>query len=208
MQWNMEEWMQKLKFDESGLIPAIVQDYVTHEVLTLAYMNKESLRITLEEEKPCFFSRSQKCLWRKGETRGDAQQLMAIASDDNGDALVVQVKKLDLAGYIGPERCFFNDLYENEETKPLSLEQLMDRIEEKKAQAWQAGGPGGLLEANRDRALKSAGESCADMLIAGAKQDKEGALQAIGELIYQILVLMAHMGISLEEVKGELARRY
>lgn len=175
MSWNVEEWMKKLKFDENGLIPAIVQDYRTQEVLTLAYMSRESLRITLEEKKTCFYSRSRQCLWRKGESSGTAQMVMSIALGSDGNALVLQVKKAEVDCRNGEECCFFNDLYEDDEYPFFSLDALMRSLKESHG---------------NDR------------------NKKEKAIYEICELVYHGLVLMVEMGISLEEVSSEMARRY
>ncbi len=208
MQWSMDEWMQKLKFDENGLIPAIVQDYVTHEVLTLAYMNKESLRITFEEKRTCFYSRSQKCLWRKGETSGNTQQLMAVSADCDGDALVVQVKKAGPACHTGEESCFYNDLYESDEEKPFSLKGLMNIIQDRKTNPKEGSYTTYLFVKGQEKILKKVGEECAEVLIAGAKNDKAETIYEIGDLTYHVMALMAQMGITLEEVGRELARRH
>ena len=205
MRWSMDEWMQKLKFDEEGLIPAIVQDYVTHEALGLAYMNKESLRITLDQKRPCFYSRSQKCLWRKGERSGDIQQVMAVSADPDGDALVVQVKKSSPACETGAGGCFVSDLYEGEEYKPLSLWEMMSLIAERGVQPPEAAAA---VPFSRESILGGLGAECAGLLVAGAANDRGKALQRITGLVSHGLALMTHLGISLEEVSQELVRRY
>ena len=138
---DYETLVSGLKFDEKGLIPVVVQDYVTHEVLTLAYMNRESLKITLEEKRTCFYSRSRQCLWRKGETSGNVQTLVSLTADCDGDALVAQVKKAGPACHTGSESCFFNGLYENEDIRPFSLSALMEVIAGRKTSPRRAATP-------------------------------------------------------------------
>lgn len=205
---DFEQLVSTLKFDEKGLIPAIVQDYVTHEVLTLAYMNKESLSITLKEGRTCFFSRSRQCLWRKGETSGNVQEVVSITADCDGDALLVQVKKAGPACHTGAESCFFNELYENEELRPFSLSSLMALLEGRKAQPKEGSYTTYLFEKGADKILKKVGEECTEVLIGGAKGDKAETTYELGDLVYHAMVLMVEMGISLEDLTRELARRH
>lgn len=203
--WEIEK---KLKFDESGLIPAIVQDYATHEVLTLAYMNRESLETSLREGRTCFYSRSRKCLWRKGETSGNVQHIVAMRADCDGDALVVEVKKQGPACHTGAESCFFNELYENEQIKPFSVSALNAVIAERKANPKEGSYTSYLFEKGPDKILKKVGEECAEVLIAAAKGDRAETVYELGDLAYHALVLMAEMGISYEELIRELAKRH
>ncbi len=208
MDEKMNQWIAGLKFDEKGLIPAIVQDYVTHEVLTLAYMNEESLRISLEEKRTCFFSRSRQCLWRKGESSGNVQEIVSITSDCDNDALVVQVKKAGPACHTGAESCFFNEGYEDENNRPFSLADLMKVIEGRKTDPVPGSYTTYLFEKGMDKILKKVGEECTEVLIAGAKGDKEETIYEIGDLVYHAMVLMIEMGITLEDAVRELARRH
>lgn len=205
---TFEEIEQKLKFDGQGLIPAIVQDYVTHEVLTLAYMNRESLRISLEEGRTCFFSRSRQCLWRKGETSGNTQKIVALRADCDGDALVVEVQKAGPACHTGAESCFFEELYEDETVKPFSLADLFQLIEGRRTNPVEGSYTTYLFEKGRDKILKKVGEECTEVLIAGAKNDREETVYELGDLVYHAMVLMTEMGISLEDVVRELAKRH
>ena len=205
---EFEANIEMLKFDENGLIPAIVQDYVTHEVLTLAYMNEESLRITLAEGNTCFFSRSRKCLWRKGETSGNTQRVVSIQADCDGDALVVQVKKAGPACHTGEESCFFEEVYTDTENRPFSLSALHGVIEDRRLNPKEGSYTTYLFEKGRDKILKKVGEECTEVLIAGAKQDKEETIYEIGDLTYHVLTLMSEMGITLEDVTRELAKRH
>lgn len=205
---DFDKLVSGLKFDDKGLIPAIVQDYVTHEVLTLAYMSPESLRITLSEGRTCFFSRSRQCLWRKGETSGNVQQVVSVTADCDGDALVVQVKKAGPACHTGAESCFGNELYENEDIRPFSLSDLMELIAGRKANPKEGSYTTYLFEKGRDKILKKVGEECTEVLIGGAKGDKAETTYELGDLAYHAMVLMTEMGITLEDVVRELARRH
>lgn len=205
---HVDELIRRLKFDENGLIPAVVQDYVTHEVLTLAYMNEESLRVTLAEKRTCFYSRSRKCLWRKGETSGNTQRVVFVMADCDGDALVVQVKKAGPACHTGAESCFFDELFEDEDIRPFSLSGLMELIAGRKIHPQEGSYTTYLFEKGRDKILKKIGEECTEVLIAGAKNDKEETVYELGDLMYHAMVLMVDMGVSLEDVTRELAKRH
>lgn len=198
----------RLKYDENGLIPAIVQDYVTHETLTLAYMNAESIAITLAEGRTCFWSRSRKCLWRKGETSGNTQEVVAITADCDLDALTVQVKKHGPACHTGEESCFFEPLCENEDIKPFSLSALYGVIKGRKDEPKEGSYTTYLFEKGRDKILKKVGEEATEVIIAGAKDDKDETVYELGDLMYHAMVLMADMGITMEDVTRELAKRH
>ena len=205
---TFEELESKLRFDAQGLIPAIVQDYVTHEVLTLAYMNRESLAISLMEGNTYFWSRSRNCLWRKGETSGNAQKIIAIRADCDGDALVVEVKKAGPACHTGAESCFFETVYEDEKLRSFSLADLLTLIQGRRDHPVEGSYTTYLFQKGREKILKKVGEECTEVLIAGAKGDREETIYELGDLVYHAMVLMTDMGISLEEVVRELARRH
>ncbi|NLO85155.1 MAG: bifunctional phosphoribosyl-AMP cyclohydrolase/phosphoribosyl-ATP diphosphatase HisIE [Clostridiales bacterium] len=205
---RFDDLVKNLKFDENGLLPAIVQDYITHEVLTLAYMNEESLKISLQEGQTCFFSRSRQCLWRKGETSGNVQQIVSITADCDADALVVQVKKQGPACHTGSESCFYDELYENEEIKPFSLSGLYQVIEGRRTTPKEGSYTTYLFDKGRDKILKKVGEECTEVLIAGAKDDLAETIYELGDLMYHALVLMVDMDISLEDVISELSKRH
>jgi len=205
---TFEEIESRLKFDEQGLIPAIVQDYVTHEVLTLAYMNRESLQISLVEGNTCFFSRSRQCLWRKGETSGNTQKIIALRADCDSDALVVEVKKAGPACHTGAESCFFDELYEDETLKSFSLTDLHALIDGRRTNPVEGSYTSYLFQKGRDKILKKVGEECTEVLIAGAKSDRDETIYELGDLVYHAMVLMSDMGISLEDVVRELAKRH
>ncbi len=203
-----QELLEQLKFDDAGLIPAVVQDYATHEVLTLAYMNRESLAISLAEGRTCFYSRSRKCLWRKGETSGNVQTIVAVRADCDGDALVVEVKKSGPACHTGAESCFMNELYENEDIRPFSIRALYNVIQSRKNEPKNGSYTTYLFEKGLDKILKKIGEESAEVIIAAAKGDREETIYELGDLLYHGMVLMAQMGITYEDMIRELAKRH
>ena len=198
----------ELKFDEKGLIPAIVQDHYTKEVLTLAYMNKESLAITIDERMTCFFSRSRQELWRKGETSGNRQHVVSITADCDGDALVVEVVKDGPACHTGAESCFFNEVYLSDELKAFSYEGLYELIKGRKTSPKEGSYTTYLFEKGMDKILKKVGEECTEVIIGGSKQDKEETIYEIADLTYHVMVLMVQMGITVEDITKELEKRH
>ena len=198
----------ELKFDEKGLIPAIVQDHYTKEVLTLAYMNAESLALTIAEQRTVFWSRSRQQLWRKGETSGHTQRVLEIRYDCDGDALVVEVIKSGPACHTGAESCFFNPVYVSDEVKQFSWEGLYRLIRGRRTQPKEGSYTTYLFEKGRDKILKKVGEECTEVLIGGAKNDREETIYEIADLAYHVLVLMVEMGITLEDITAEEAKRH
>ncbi|MBQ8686074.1 MAG: bifunctional phosphoribosyl-AMP cyclohydrolase/phosphoribosyl-ATP diphosphatase HisIE [Clostridia bacterium] len=199
---------EELKFDKDGLIPAIVVDTVTKEVLTLAYMNKESLEITLTKGLTCFYSRSRRQLWLKGETSGNYQHVVSVTADCDKDALVVKVEKDGPACHTGAESCFFNPLYINEEKHEFSLRGLYGLLLDRKAQMPQGSYTTYLFEKGLDKILKKVGEESTEVIIAGKAQDKKETIYEIADLAYHIMVLMVQSGITVDEVRAELASRH
>jgi phosphoribosyl-AMP cyclohydrolase / phosphoribosyl-ATP pyrophosphohydrolase len=202
------EIIDALKFDDAGLIPAIVQDYVTHEVLTLAYMSRESLQISLDEGRTCFYSRSRKCLWRKGETSGNVQRIVSMRADCDGDALVVEVKKSGPACHTGAESCFFKALYQDDEIPSFSVRALYDVIQSRKDDPKEGSYTTYLFQKGMDKILKKVGEESTEVIIAAAKGDRAETVYELGDLLYHGMVLMAEMGITYEELVRELAKRH
>ncbi len=200
--------INELKFDEKGLIPAIVQDYRTKEVLTVAYMNRESLEITLNEKRTCFFSRSRQKLWRKGETSGNVQNVVTIKADCDGDALVVEVDKTGPACHTGSESCFFNDLYENPDYKQFSYEKLYEMIKGRKTEKKEGSYTTYLFEKGLDKILKKVGEECTEVIIGAKGGSKEETIFEIADLAYHVMVLMVEAGISTSDIFDELASRH
>ena len=199
--------IKKLKFDEKGLIPAIVVDAETDQVLTLAYMNEESLRISMEKKLTCFWSRSRQELWLKGETSGYYQHIVSITADCDYDALVVKVTKDGPACHLGEESCFHNPVL-GEENAPFRLEGLYDLLMDRKATLPEGSYTTYLFQKGLDKILKKVGEESTEVIIAGKAQDKAETIYEIADLTYHVLVLMAEMGISVEEIKKELASRH
>lgn len=200
--------MDELKFDEKGLIPAIVVDAVTKKVLTLAYMNRESLKISMEKGLTCFFSRSRQELWLKGETSGNYQHIVSIKSDCDGDALLVSVEPEGPACHTGNTTCFYNDVWESDTLREFSLDALMDLIRGRKTEKKEGSYTTYLFEKGIDKILKKVGEECTEVIIAGKADDKSETIYEIADLAYHVMVLMIQMGISLEDIHKELASRH
>jgi len=200
--------ISKLKFDEKGLIPAIVVDSVTKRVLTLAYMNEESLRISLEKELTCFWSRSRQELWLKGETSGNYQHIVSITADCDGDALLVMVEPDGPACHLGNESCFEDRLWESGTRQEFSLRGLMRLIEGRKIEKKEGSYTTYLFEKGLDKILKKVGEECTEVIIAAKAEDKKETIYEIADLTYHVLVLMIEAGISLEDIHRELASRH
>ena len=200
--------IEQLKFDERGLIPAIVVDAVTKRVLTLAYMNRESLAITMEKELTCFWSRSREKLWLKGETSGNYQHVVSITADCDKDALVVTVEPDGPACHEGTTSCFHTPVYESEERHEFSLEGLMELIEGRKTEKKEGSYTTYLFEKGLDKILKKVGEETTEVIIAAKAEDKRETVYEIADLAYHVMVLMIQNGISLEEIHRELASRH
>ena len=198
----------ELRFDEKGLIPAIVQDHYTKEVLTLAYMNAETLALTIAEKRTVFWSRSRQEIWRKGETSGNVQKVVSITADCDGDALVVEVVKNGPACHTGAESCFFNEVYLSDEVKRFSWEGLYELIKGRKTDPKEGSYTTYLFEKGMDKILKKVGEESTEVVIAGAKKDKEEAIYEIADLAYHIMVLMVELGITVEDITREEEKRH
>ena len=199
---------EELKFDEKGLIPAVVTDHYTKEVLTVAYMNAESLKISMEEGRTCFYSRSRKTLWRKGETSGNVQHIVSITADCDKDALVVEVVKDGPACHTGAESCFFNKVYESEKFNDFSIDALYDLIKGRKTEKKEGSYTTYLFEQGIDKILKKVGEECTEVIIGGKGGDKAETVFEIADLTYHVLVLMVVMNILPKDIIAELAKRH
>ena len=200
--------IDKLKFDEKGLIPAIVVDGTSGDVLTLAYMNRESLEISIKEERTCFWSRSRQELWRKGETSGNAQHIIDITADCDYDSLVVKVNKDGPACHTGAESCFHNLLWESENNHAFTMEGHMDMLRGRKETPKEGSYTSYLFDKGLDKILKKVGEESTEVIIAGKAEDKAETIYEIADLAYHVMVLMLELGISLDDVKKELASRH
>ena len=199
--------LDELKFDEKGLIPAIVVDDETGKVLTLAYMNRESLAISMEKKLTCFWSRSRQELWLKGETSGNYQHIVSITADCDGDALEVRVKKDGPACHTGEESCFHNPVL-GENKEKFKLEGLYQLLQSRKRELPEGSYTTYLFQKGLDKILKKVGEESTEVIIAGKAEDKAETIYEIADLAYHVLVLMVQMGISVEDVHRELASRH
>lgn len=200
--------ISELKFDEKGLIPAIVVDADSKKVLTLAYMNKESLEISLKEKKTCFWSRSRQKLWRKGEESGNFQHILNIKADCDKDALTVTVKKDGPACHKGTDSCFNDDVFAVDGYSDFSLQTLVDLIRDRKINKKEGSYTTYLFDKGIDKILKKVGEECTEVIIAGKANDKAETIYEISDLVYHVLVMMIEMGISIDDIKSELASRH
>lgn len=201
--------IDELKFDEKGLIPAIVTDASTGAVLTLAYMNRESLEISMREGRTCFWSRSRRELWRKGETSGNYQEIVDITADCDRDALTVRVNKAGPACHLGNESCFVDKVFEAEDAKPhFSLDGLYELIEGRKTSPKDGSYTTYLFEKGIDKILKKVGEECTEVIIAAKGGDRAETVFEVSDLVYHVMVMMVEMGISCDDIIKELESRH
>ena len=203
-----QQTAQSLKFDAHGLITAIVQDHYTKQVLTLAYMNAETLALTIAEGRTVFWSRSRGQIWRKGETSGNVQRVVSITADCDKDALVVEVIKDGPACHTGAESCFFNPVYVSDELKQFTWQGLYDLIEGRKTDPQEGSYTSYLFDKGLEKILKKVGEECTEVIIAGGKRDRAETIFEISDLAYHVLVLMIELGISVEDITKELEKRH
>ena len=199
---------EELNWNDQGLIPAIVQDYYSKKTLMMAWMNRESLEISIREKMTCFYSRSRRTLWRKGETSGNRQHIVSVCADCDRDTLLIEVIKDGPACHTGAESCFFEPVYQNEEIGAFSYEGLYEMLKGRKTQPKEGSYTNYLFEKGPDKILTKVGEECTEVIIAAAKKDKEETVYEIADLCYHVMVLMAEAGISVEDVTKELAGRH
>ena len=200
--------IDELKFDENGLIPAIVVDAISRDVLMMAYMNKESLKISMEKELTCFWSRSRKELWLKGETSGNYQHIVSIIADCDKDTLLVYVEPDGPACHLGNKTCFEDEVFESDERKLFSYEALMELMKGRKIEKKEGSYTTYLFEKGLDKILKKVGEESTEVIIAAKAEDKKETIYEIADLAYHVMVLMIEAGISLEDINRELASRH
>ncbi len=200
--------ISELKFDAQGLIPAVVVDAASKKVLTLAYMNRESLEISMKEGRTCFWSRSRQELWRKGETSGNIQHIVDITADCDRDALVVTVNKEGPACHLGTDSCFNDKVFEGDQPAPFSVEGLYALLQGRKETLPEGSYTTYLFQKGLDKILKKVGEESTEVIIAGKANDKPETVYEIADLMYHVMVLMVEMGISVEDVTAELASRH
>lgn len=200
--------INELKFDEKGLIPVVVTDAESKKVLTLAYMNRESLQISMEKGLTCFFSRSRQKLWLKGETSGNYQHIVSIVADCDKDALEVKVKKDGPACHLGTDSCFENPVWNSDELSEFSVDLLYKLLEGRKKDLPEGSYTTYLFQKGVDKILKKVGEETAEVIIAGKDNDKAETVYEIADLAYHVMVLMVEMGISVDDIRRELASRH
>ncbi len=206
-----------IKFDERGLVPAIVQDATSLQVLTLAYMNRESLGRTLETNETWFWSRSRSRLWHKGETSGNKQRVVQVRVDCDHDALRILVVPAGPACHTGAQTCFNNELPsdsqggERSEEKRADLEEVLDRlyrlIELRNRERPEGSYTTYLFDQGLDKILKKVGEECAETIIAAKNHDRSALIKETSDLLYHLLVLFVDRGLTLDEVRDELLSR-
>ncbi|MBR6136412.1 MAG: bifunctional phosphoribosyl-AMP cyclohydrolase/phosphoribosyl-ATP diphosphatase HisIE [Clostridia bacterium] len=200
--------ISELRFDEKGLIPAIVVDAWSREVLTLAYMNEESLKISMEEKRTCFWSRSRQELWRKGETSGNVQHIVSITADCDRDALIVLVDKEGPACHLGTDSCFNDPVYINEEAEDFTFDGLFELLKDRKEKLPENSYTTYLFQKGLDKILKKVGEESTEVIIAGKAEDKAETVYEIADLAYHVMVLMTEMGITPDDIRKELSKRH
>ncbi len=200
--------IEKLKFDKNGLIPAVVVDAYTKKVLTLAYMNKESLKISMEKGLTCFYSRSREELWLKGETSGNYQHIVSITADCDMDALTIVVEKDGPACHTGTDSCFTNEVYQSEDRHEFTMNGLYNLLVGRKKDKPEGSYTTYLFEKGTDKILKKVGEESTEVIIAGKADDKNETIYEIADLAYHVMVLMVQMGISIEDIQKELGSRH
>ena len=200
--------INELKFDAQGLIPAVVVDAASKKVLTLAYMNRESLEISMKEGRTCFWSRSRQELWRKGETSGNVQHIVDITADCDRDALVVTVNKEGPACHLGTDSCFNDKIFQGDQPVPFSIEGLYALLQGRKETLPEGSYTTYLFQKGLDKILKKVGEESTEVIIAGKANDKPETVYEIADLMYHVMVLMVEMGISVEDITAELASRH
>ena len=200
--------IDQLKFDEKGLIPAVVVDAVSKKVLTVAYMNRESLKISMEKGLTCFFSRSRQELWLKGETSGNYQHIVSITADCDADALLVMVEKDGPACHLGTDSCFSQALWHSDTLSEFSLQGLYGLLQERQAQRPEGSYTSYLFDKGIDKILKKVGEECTEVIIAAKADDKRETVYEVADLVYHVMVMMVQMGITVEDVQKELKSRH
>ena len=198
----MNEILEKAKFGADGLIPAIVQDARSREVLTVAYMNKEALQLTLERRETYFWSRSRQRLWHKGETSGNSQKVTNVSLDCDNDAVLLEVEPLGPACHTGSYSCFGV-----EPQLESVLQQLSSMIEQRKEMRPEGSYTSYLFNSGLDKILKKLGEEATETIVAAKNEDPQRLVSETSDLIYHLLVLLVERGITLDDVARELRGR-
>lgn len=205
---DIKELLAEIKFDESGLVVAVTQDYMTNEVLMVAYMNREALEITLNEKRACYFSRSRQSLWRKGETSGHVQLLKGLYYDCDADAILMKVEQTGAACHTGAYSCFFNKVYENNVTDQSILKKVYNQIISRRDNPVNGSYTNYLFEKGLDKILKKVGEEASEVIIGAKNKNKDELVYELSDLIYHSLVLMVSEGVTIDDLKKELTKRH
>lgn len=205
---ELEKILNEVKFDDKGLVVAVAQDYKTNEVLMVAYMNKESLEITLNEKRACYFSRSRQCLWRKGDTSGHVQYLKGLYYDCDADAILMKVEQVGNACHTGAYSCFFNKAYEEDVTDQAILNRLYSQIINRKENPKEGSYTNYLFDKGLDKILKKVGEETSEVIIGAKNKNKDELVYEMCDLIYHSLVLMVNEGVTVDDLKTELTKRH
>lgn len=205
---DVKKLIDTVKFDDKGLVVAVAQDYLSNEVLMVAYMNKEALEITLKEKRACYFSRSRKSLWRKGETSGHIQNVKGLYYDCDGDAILMKVEQIGAACHTGTYTCFSNKVYEEDVTDQAILKKVYNQIINRRDNPVEGSYTNYLFDKGLDKILKKVGEETSEVIIGAKNKDKEELVYELSDLIYHSLVLMVNEGLTLDDIKKELAKRH
>ncbi|WP_326911242.1 bifunctional phosphoribosyl-AMP cyclohydrolase/phosphoribosyl-ATP diphosphatase HisIE [Sedimentibacter sp. MB31-C6] len=205
---DIEKLLEEIKFDEKGLVVAVTQDYVTNEVLMVAYMNKESLEITLNEKRVCYYSRSRQSLWRKGETSGHIQILKGLYYDCDADAILIKVEQIGNACHTGAYSCFFNKVFEEEVIDQAVLNKVYSQIINRKNNPKEGSYTNYLFNKGLDKILKKVGEETSEVIIGAKNEGKDEVIYELCDLIYHSLVLMVDKGVTIDDLKEELTKRH
>lgn len=200
--------LSQIKFDDRGLAVAVAQDYITNEVLMVAYMNREALEITLNEKRACYFSRSRKSLWRKGDTSGHVQKLKGLYYDCDADAILLKVEQVGNACHTGAYSCFYNKVFEDDVTDGAILEKVYNQIIDRRNNPVEGSYTNYLFDKGLDKILKKVGEETSEVIIGAKNKNKEELIYELSDLIYHSLVLMVSEGISIDDIKKELTKRH
>jgi phosphoribosyl-ATP pyrophosphohydrolase/phosphoribosyl-AMP cyclohydrolase len=205
---EMENLLNEVKFDDKGIVVAVAQDYITNEVLMVAYMNKESLEITLNEKRACYYSRSRQSLWRKGETSGHWQNLKGLYYDCDADAILMKVEQIGNACHTGAYSCFFNKVFEDNVTDQAILNRLYNQIIDRRDNPKEGSYTNYLFDKGLDKILKKVGEETSEVIIGAKNKNKDEIVYEMCDLIYHSMVLMVSEGVTMDDLKTELIKRH
>jgi phosphoribosyl-ATP pyrophosphohydrolase/phosphoribosyl-AMP cyclohydrolase len=205
---ELEQLLNEIKFDNKGLVVAVTQDCKTNEVLMVAYMNKESIEITLKEKRACYFSRSRSCLWRKGETSGNVQHLKGLYYDCDADAILMKVEQIGNACHTGAYSCFYNKVYENTVTDKSIINKVYSQIINRKDNPKEGSYTNYLFDKGLDKILKKVGEETSEVIIGAKNKNKDELVYEMCDLIYHSLVLMVNEGVTIDDLNSELTKRH